>query len=239
MFSPHLCTTQPWSTIVPALQRHPLNLVPAQLRSGADIQLTPKINILLHTTAAPSNNSTTTGPSNNNTTTTASNNNPITTTASTTTDITTTELLTRINRILHSSIPSLTILHLTDNSMEAWEIQLKLHETFPFENVSILPLGSASDVIVVLEAMLASSKETEQYLQQWRKEKKEEEKRMALGALRCMGVSEYAAQMLEELFRSLKEVAEAVENGDKRLELLPEEDRTALWEFWFGKDVVM
>ncbi|KAF8543393.1 hypothetical protein BDD12DRAFT_820116 [Trichophaea hybrida] len=181
MFSPHLRTTQPWSTIVPVLQRHPLNLVPAQLRSGADIQLTPKINILLHTTISPSNKSTIAAPSNNNLITTASNNPTTTTTASTTTDTTTTttDLLTRINRILHSSVPSLTILHLTENSMEAWEIQVKLHENFPSKNVSILPLPTVSDVIVVLEAMLASAKETEL------------KKQMALGALRCMGISEY------------------------------------------------
>jgi len=159
MFSPHLQTTSPWSSVIPTLQRHPLNFVPASLAGGVDIQLTSDYGILFYN-ATTTTDTTTTAPSKDYT-----------------------ELLARIDRILHSSTPQLTIFYLGDNP---WNLQLKVHETFT-ESVTVLPLGRVEDIPSMLVEMARSCAETRRYLQQ----RAGEDKVRAEWLLGCMGLSEH------------------------------------------------
>jgi len=47
-----------------------------------------------------------------------------------------------------------------------------------------------------------------------------------------------AILMLHSMFASLNELADAVENGDEKLNVLDEADRTALKKFW-GEELVL
>ncbi|KAI5812186.1 hypothetical protein BZA77DRAFT_376060 [Pyronema omphalodes] len=144
-----------------------------------------------------------------------------------------TTIAPKIDRILSCNSSSSLIIMIVGKAIDAWNLQLALHTSFP--EVTILPVDRIEEIPGILTEIVKGSQEKIPIKADGDKEKagaKVEE------ALQVMGLSEHARLVLLDLFGGFGEMAVALKIGDQRLGVLEERDRMELEGFFAEERVV-